>query len=116
MRGGQRRPAPPPMRPLTRRHLGGFRKTAGRFRLSAAMETCSNCGRSIGESEEVFLFEQKVVCAACHADLREHVVPFAPYAVPKVEPAGPPLRGPVRDPEERKRPFYADDEVQVSNF
>src|SRR5687768_16916615 len=80
------------------------------------METCSNCGRAIGEAEEAFLFEQKVVCAACHADLREHVVPFASYAIPKVEPAGPPLRGPVRDSEERERPYYGDDQVQVSNF
>jgi hypothetical protein len=81
-----------------------------------SMETCSNCGRTMSESEEAFLFEQKVVCAACHADLREHVVPFAPYAVPTLQPAGPPLKGPARDPEERERPYYVDDHVQVTNF
>ena len=80
------------------------------------MEKCSNCGRAIVESEEAFLFEQKVVCAACHADLREHVVPFAPYAVPAVQPPAAPLSGPTRDPEARERPYYADDDVQVSNF
>jgi hypothetical protein len=80
------------------------------------MEICSNCRRAIAENEEAFLFEQKVVCAACHADLREHVVPFAPYAVPRIEPPGQPLRAPARDPEERERPYYADDQVQVSNF
>jgi len=37
---------------------------------TATLETCKNCGRTIGKLEESYLFEDHVVCGECHQKLK----------------------------------------------
>lgn len=46
------------------------------------METCENCGRSIGRLETPHVIEDSVVCAQCHAQVRASRAPAKPTAPP----------------------------------
>jgi hypothetical protein len=50
------------------------------------METCENCGGSIGKLETPFVWQDRVVCAGCHTKLRQSQTaaetPTLPYATP----------------------------------
>lgn len=39
------------------------------------MDTCENCGQPIGKLETPFVFEESVVCKACHRRLSDNAMP-----------------------------------------
>jgi transcription initiation factor TFIIIB Brf1 subunit/transcription initiation factor TFIIB len=65
------------------------------------MERCSNCSRPISTSETPFVFEEKIVCARCHAVLTEKMIPYVPEARTYEAPARAVRRTLYEDPDIR---------------
>ena len=69
--------------------------------MSSILETCGNCGRTIGKLETPYLWQENTVCKACYALLSSPEPAAVPVGV--AEPVVPTVRTPAVPPQSPPR-------------